>query len=97
MGVLWLGVETGKEHLVQLAAHLNECLEAEGFPKEVRPFRGHITLARSRDKISSAVIKRLPLPPTSPETLIDRLYLYQSVLDSEGARYTKLHTVLIEP
>jgi 2'-5' RNA ligase len=93
MGALWLGVDVGKESLAQLAASLNNQLEAEGFPKEVRPFRGHVTLARGRQKISSAELRRFSLSPPCPEAPIHRLHLYQSVLDSQGARYMRLHTV----
>lgn len=44
---LWLGVEEGAAELAGLAARLDEELVAAGWPHEDRPFRAHLTLARS--------------------------------------------------
>ena len=105
MGVLWIGVESGLEPLKKLAARLNESLEAAGFPAEKRPFRAHITLARStrtgcspqfggsRSKISSAALRNIPLSSSCPQALITTFHLYQSTPGSSGSLYTRLHTV----
>ena len=95
MGVVWLGIEYGLEPLITLAGSLNHHLEAEGFPVEKRPFRAHITLGRSREKIPSAVLRNFPTSPSSPAARIDRLHLYQSTLGPGGSRYTRLHTVYL--
>ncbi len=44
---LWLGVEEGAERLADLAVGLDTELVALGWPHEDRPFRAHLTLARS--------------------------------------------------
>jgi len=87
MGVLWLGVESGSETLTELVSSLRESLQAAGFKKEKQPYRGHLTLARSRTKIPSHVLRLLPPSSPCPEIPISSMTLYRSTLDSTGARY----------
>jgi 2'-5' RNA ligase len=44
---LWLGMDDGAERLADLAGRLDAELVARGWPHEERPFRAHLTLARS--------------------------------------------------
>ena len=44
---LWLGVDAGAVELSDLAARLDTELVAAGWPHDERPFRAHLTLARS--------------------------------------------------
>ena len=44
---LWLGVEDGAAELTALAARLDAELAPLGWPPDERPFRAHLTLARS--------------------------------------------------
>jgi 2'-5' RNA ligase len=46
--VVWVGVREGAERLVALAAALERLLAARRFPREARPFRPHLTVARVR-------------------------------------------------
>jgi len=94
MGVLWLGVSEGSERLTILTSRLRDALHHRGWSAEKRPFKGHITLARSRTKLSAKRIRELPpeLEPC-PEAYVDALHLFRSDLSSTGARYTRLHTI----
>ena len=47
--VVWAGLGSGRDALLELAAGLGRELEARGFPAEERPFAPHLTLARARD------------------------------------------------
>lgn len=91
MGVLWIGVATGADHLSEIATRV-AILSSE---KEKRLFRGHVTLARSRGKIPGKTIRELP-PATEPcpETFVDGFHLYRSDLAATGSTYTRLHSVL---
>src|SRR5262249_53802738 len=85
MGVLWLGVESEGDALKLLAERLNQNLEKEGFLADPRPFRGHLTLARSRRKIPTAVLRNLSTN-TGLSMRMDQLHLYQSTINPRGSR-----------
>lgn len=74
--VIWVGVQEGKEQLVQLA----EKVGGE------RPFSPHLTIGRVR---SGARLAPLPFKAGEP-ILADRLVLFQSVLSPDGSIYTPL-------
>lgn len=92
--VVWAGF-VDPEPLVRLATSLESRCEALGYPREARPFRPHLTLAR---------IKSAP-PDSLAEFIRDRddlmfgtvgiraLELYRSDLQSGGPTYTSLVSV----
>ncbi|MFA5975834.1 MAG: RNA 2',3'-cyclic phosphodiesterase [Elusimicrobiota bacterium] len=43
---LWMGVDQGSDKLKQAVLSLEETLAKSGYPKEKRPFHGHLTLGR---------------------------------------------------
>ncbi|MBW2246619.1 MAG: RNA 2',3'-cyclic phosphodiesterase, partial [Deltaproteobacteria bacterium] len=49
--VIWLGISKQLDLLTALQQTLDEKLEAMGFPKEKRPFKGHLTLGRIKSEI----------------------------------------------
>jgi len=92
--VVWLGGESAP--LQALYRALDEGLETIGLPREKRPFKPHITIARSRrtppavghilTQLGTRLDLRLP---------IDRLILYESRLQPSGALHLPRHTVLL--
>ena len=86
--VLWAGLEDDGGGWAHLARTLDEALIDE-FPAETRPFRPHLTLARSDPPLS--------LPPPFAETAlateeweVDHLVLLRSHLRRPAARYEPL-------
>lgn len=90
---LWIGVTTGVGPLSELAAATEAELVREGWPPDGRPFRAHLTLARS-DGVAAAPLvagrlaaamadRRIPLT-------VDRLGLFESVTGGGPARYVPL-------
>jgi 2'-5' RNA ligase len=87
---LWVGIVEGAEALTDLAAQLDTALASAGWPSEHRPFRPHLTLARSdgvavgplvADRLANAMAeRRIPV-------LLDRLGLFESVTGGGAARY----------
>jgi RNA 2',3'-cyclic 3'-phosphodiesterase len=87
---LWLGIVQGADALGDLATQLDSALAAAGWPSEHRPFRAHLTLARSdgiavgrlvADRLASAMSERhIPV-------LVDQLGLFESVTGGGAARY----------
>ena len=91
--VIWLGVSNQLDVLTTFQKTLDEKLEAIGFPKENRPFRGHLTLGRIKSKIDPKtlhdVLKEF-IQFESEHFFADRIILYKSELKPKGAVYTKL-------
>jgi len=86
--VLWAGLAEGADLLGEVARALDDALEAE-FRPERRPFRPHLTVARSDPPI--------PLPASFGETdlasdafPIDRVILFRSHLRRPAPRYEPL-------
>jgi len=87
---LWIGIIEGADQLGRLATELEAALVAAGWPSEPRPFRPHLTLARSdgvaagtlvAGRLASAMAdRRIPVR-------IDRLGLFESVTGGGPARY----------
>ena len=91
---LWLGVAEGVDELTAAAAALDDALAEVGWPREERPFRAHLTLARSdgvrsgpavaRRLIDAAAAVREPFRAGS-------LVLFESISGGGPARYVPLH------
>jgi RNA 2',3'-cyclic 3'-phosphodiesterase len=90
--VFWAGMEAGPD-LASLAGEINEKLAAVGIPREEKTFRPHLTLARFKTPEGLPRLREMlaALPPQEfGATAPLEFYLYQSVLKSSGAEYTRL-------
>ena len=97
--VLWIGIRGQIDVLIQLQKSLDDQLEQIGFPKENRPFKGHLTLARvkgqiDRVKLINAIKKYGEFEPKS--FIADNIILFKSDLKSTGAVYTKLNSLSLK-
>jgi 2'-5' RNA ligase len=96
--VLWVGLSGQLEALVKLQQTLDENLIALGFSREERPFKGHLTMGRIKDKID---VKKLgdalmAFRRFESETFTaDQIILYKSELTPSGAVYTGLASALL--
>ena len=92
---LWLAVTHGTDELSSLAQAVNRELVAAGWPSDDRPFRAHLTVARSDGVPAGAdVARRLSAAAegvdlTSPA---DRLVLFESITGGGPARYEPLES-----
>jgi RNA 2',3'-cyclic 3'-phosphodiesterase len=90
--VLWIGVEDHTGKLAELQRQFeNEC-EAEGFQKEKRPFRPHLTIARIRKPEGArAAAEANQTLSFKPITLtVNELVVFRSEPSSTGSKYTTL-------
>lgn len=90
---LWIGVAGATDALDRLAKLTEEHLVATGWPAEPRPYRPHLTLARSDGvSVGSLVAGRLvaAMNERSIPCLIDRVGLFESVTGGGPARYVPL-------
>ena len=91
--VLWVGLTGQLEALVRLQKTLDENLKLLGFPGEKRPFKGHLTMGRIKERID---VKKfgdvlMAFRRFESETFTaGRLILYKSELKPSGALYTEM-------
>jgi 2'-5' RNA ligase len=93
---LWLALTDGTNELAALASAVNRELVTAGWPAEERPFRAHLTLARSDGVPAGAdVARRLTEAATGihVRSVADRLVLFESITGGGPARYEPLETV----
>ncbi len=90
---LWLGIGDGVSGLTDLTASIDRELAERGWPTDARPFRPHLTLARS-DGVSSGArtVERLIEAAATLEAswTVDRVILFESVTGGGPARYVPI-------
>ena len=89
--VLWVGVERGTAELEALEAEVSARLASAGLPREERPYRPHLTLARVREAAglrAAALFERSV--PAPGETRVDAITLFESRLSPAGPAYIAL-------
>ena len=90
--VFFVGIVAGAD-LVRLAADIESQLAPLKIPKEERAFTPHLTLARFKTNEGSAQMQKILASMPSRDfgaMNATQFHLYQSVLKSNGAIYTKL-------
>jgi len=97
--VLWAGMEAS-QNLGPLAAAIDHGLEELGFPRELRPFTPHLTLARMEgarlsEKFRSAIAERNSRDLGSLRTR--EFHLIGSKLNPTGAEYSTLQSFEFTP
>jgi len=95
MSVIWVGVE-GAEPLARIAETLETSLESLGFPRERRPWKAHVTLARVKGRGELGRARRI-LEAHADDAFgaytVDAIVLKKSVLTPDGARYSIVDAV----
>ena len=95
---LWLGLASGVPELTALAASLEASLELAGWPRDGRPIRPHLTLARSDGMAAGPLVAgRLAaaIEGRAVETVADTLGLFESVTGGGPARYVPVATAVM--
>jgi 2'-5' RNA ligase len=90
---LWIGVAQGTVELAQVAAGLDSALVALGWDTDERPFRPHLTLARSDGvRAGPRLARRLIAAAEGFSTTwrAERLVLFESLTGGGRARYVPL-------
>ncbi len=95
---LWIGIRSGAEAIGHLASALTTELVKDGWELEDRPFRPHLTIARTDGVHAGAEAGRLLVAAAADMDLgytADRVVLYRSHLGHGPARYEELHSVAL--
>lgn len=92
--VLWLGVRDVSGGLAALQRLLEDECADEGFAREPRPFKPHLTIARLRMAQDARLLAAMhgETKFRSAEFTVRRLVLMRSRLGTGGASYTTLST-----
>jgi 2'-5' RNA ligase len=87
---VWIGIAAGAEGLARLALDLNAALADAGWEPDDRPFRAHLTLARSDGVPAGALVAdrlRKAMADRRIAARVDALGLFESVTGGGPARY----------
>lgn len=88
--VLWYRIDDPERRLAELATRVQQAVELE---PERRPFRGHLTVARSRDRAGVPLDGWLPGLASPHATIpVREVILFRSRLGRGPARYEALAT-----
>lgn len=90
--VLWIGINDRSGTLAKLQERVEEECAREGFPKEDRAFRPHLTIARIRKPQNANRLAEVHLHTEFPavELVLNELVLFRSELSPQGSKYTPL-------
>jgi 2'-5' RNA ligase len=88
--VLWVGVEDASGRMSELQQRLEEEFAAEGFAKEDRGFRPHLTIARLRrpDDARQLAEAHIQSKFDFTEIRVNEFFLFRSQLSPKGSVYT---------
>ena len=96
--VLWLGVQSGVEGLEALETEVSRRLEAVDLPRDERPYRPHLTLARVREPAGLRTAALFDgLDPQIGETRVGAITLFESRLSPKGPTYVALQLTPLRP
>lgn len=90
--VLWIGVSDSSGQLSTLQKRFEDECAAEGFPKEDRAYRPHLTIARIRKPEGTRRLAETHLNTNFPtiDVPLHELVVFRSELSSKGSRYTAI-------
>ena len=93
--VIWIGVEAGKEKLVQLQKQVEDSISHHGFPKENRKFSPHLTIGRVKSPrgVDDLVTTIQETPFESNSIGIREVVVMKSTLTPEGPIYAPLRRI----
>lgn len=96
---IWIGVAEGVPVLDALAVRLSETLRSAGWAPETRPFRPHLTLARSDGLAAGPLVAQRLMAAMAERSIAftaDRLVLFESRTGGGPARYVPLATATLD-
>lgn len=94
--VVWVGLSGQRQSLLELQGALDANLADIGYPKETRPFKGHLTIGRIKrapDSKTVAEMLQVHADFRSDEFRVNQIILFKSELQHAGAVYSKLQAV----
>lgn len=93
--VIWIGVNSGREPLIDLAGSVEEAMKAKGFQQDGKGLSPHLTIGRVRSARNlHALAQELSsnLPPVA-SMRVDRVQLTSSNLTAHGPVYADIRAI----
>lgn len=93
--VLWAGLGEGADETARIASSLDWRLGTLGIPRESRPYKGHVTVGRSKNSEFGRTKIMLPQSPVDcaiGRWLVQKMVLMQSEPRDAGSKYSVLHS-----
>jgi 2'-5' RNA ligase len=96
--VLWIGIDDPTGALAKLQKRVEDECAREGFPKEDRAFRPHLTIARIRKPHNASRLAEAHLRTefAAVELVLNELVLFRSELSPKGSKYTAISRSRLE-
>ncbi len=91
--VIWVGLSGDLQALAALQRDLESQLDGLGFPREKRPFKGHLTVGRVKGRLDATRLAKAldGLSAFKTESFsVECVELFQSTLRPQGAVYDRL-------
>lgn len=97
--IVWVGARSERGALAECVAAVEAQVEPLGFPREHRPFAGHITIGRVREDRSTGAIRSAVADLAQPilEQDVSSLALMSSELSPRGSAYTVISRAKLGP
>lgn len=91
--VIWAGLLSGRDQVIAIEQLVSDRLAVAGVPKEPRPFRPHLTLARVREAggLRSQTLLAGLGEASFGTTQVDAITLFESRLSPNGPAYLEIH------
>jgi RNA 2',3'-cyclic 3'-phosphodiesterase len=91
--VLWIGLHD-TEPLARIASAVDRRLFTTGIPRDTRPFSPHLTIARVKKELNTAMTDLLRSAKDLPfgNFTVNAFHIYRSVLGAGGPVYTKIRS-----
>lgn len=99
-GVIFLEAIKGEEKLIDLASAIRTILRNNSIPYDSKPFKGHLTLARTRNrgaKAASFLVEDIFKRSYEIGFQVTGFSIYKSVLTPSGPIYTSLSSFNLAP
>ncbi len=92
--VIWFGITDGSDYIRSLNKSLNRRLSDVGMSEDVRFFKPHITVGRTKSIFLSDCFKNVLINNKNrhfADSELESLSLYKSILTRQGSVYKELH------
>lgn len=98
--VVWVGIEEGRDQIIDLSIKLENSLSELGFKKEKREFKTHITICRAKQLLDygkfSLTLNQINETFKPIEFILNKIIFFESKLTQKGPIYTDLFNHLLQ-
>jgi 2'-5' RNA ligase len=96
--IIWVGIDEGKEIIVEMNHKMEDKLSSLGFKKERKRFNPHLTVGRVKSlKGFSELTKRIAIIETPVERMvISDINIMKSQLNPQGAIHSVLEKIALQ-